>query len=355
MAIVNLNELKARQTKVSNQYAKTMTNKPKPRFEQYGFQKGKDFVGSEVEVVFLDTIFDATDPENRYGLNTIAEHPKVFGFQTDEYGKSLVPPNFNGYKEDVVWQTCPSSFGEDGCPICNGDLARSRKIEYKNSSDSKKNIPVLNTYLTVIELNPKNYDSKLKKEVPIINKATNEPYKLFKKLMPLNFDNKNSNAQAIMDVLIDAFSETNPETNKPYNSIRGVKLILKRDDDKMSAKVGAPKRYPAEKGKIGVKYKRLSESELTELCGYSESVKDGETKRYSNAEPYKYEELFKPITVEDVYVKYNIQYKQPEGKGDNFKNEKEAFLNRNSELDELSTLDEVDDENFNFDDDFDDL
>lgn len=328
---------------------KKYVNKPKikPRFEQGLINKGNDYVGVVSEIIFLDTCFDGSNPENRYGLTSILEHPKIFGMQHND--NKQANNAYNGYNEEQVWQLCPSTFGYDGCPICDGTLAKHRKVEYKNRKDTRKNSPVLNTYMTVIELNPKQFNKTTRTEEPIINKATGKPYAMFKKLMPLNFDIKNSSASKIMDLLIDAYTEINPKTGKPYESIRGVKILLKRADDKMSSKIGEPKRYEAEQRKIGLKYKRLTEDELQALCGFTENFKDGVLKKYDNSLPYKYDELFKNITVEEVYSLYGIPYNKPLGLGDNDENEK--FLSNSDSKNE--SLDNVETSDFDFED-FDD-
>lgn len=325
--------------------------KPKPRFEQevYPSKDGKSYVGAVSEIVFIDRCFDPNKEDGSNGLISTMEHPKILDKQVDENGISKVPKGFQGYHEAVVWESCALAANEN-CPICDGRVAKANKVVYHKQSDERtKNKSRLHLYMTIIELDPKKYNKETKTLEPIKN-SDGKPYKMFKKLLPLDFDTKGSTANRIIEVLLDAFSEINPETGKPYNSIRGVKLLLKRADDKMSHKIGEPKRYDSEKKGIGLKYKRLTEEELVELCGYTENRVDGETKRYSNAEPFDYEKVLPIKTEEELCLKYNVPYNKPVGKGDN----NHTFNNKSNDDDDSNGdkfLEDVMDEDFNFDDD----
>jgi len=352
LSLQELKALKEQEQKINSEKNK----KPKPRFEQEVFlsKDGKNYEGATSEVIFLDRDFDPEKEDGSNGLIAVAEHPKILGKQIDEYGKSKVPKGFQGYHELVVWESCAMSSGIGTCPICDGRLAKVNKVVYHKASDEiAKNKNRLHIYMTVVELNPKKYNKETKKLEPI-KKQDGSNYEMFKKLLPLDFSAKGSTAKRIEEVLLEAYYEINKETGKPYNSVRGVKMLLKRGDDKMSHKIGEPKRYePEGKKGLGLKYKRLTDDELNELCGFTESKVNGETKRYSNSEPYDYDKVLPLKSEEDLCIKYGIPYTKPVGQGDNNNNILNNSNDDNDELDDKE-LNDIKDEDFDFPDDIDD-
>lgn len=352
LSLKELQALKDQEQKINSEKNK----KAKPRFEQEVFptKDGKGYEGSVSEVIFLDREFDPEKEDGSNGLIAVLEHPKILGKQVDEYGKPTTPKGFQGYNEVVVWESCAQGSGVGSCPICDGRLAKLNKVVYHKASDQiTKNRSKLHIYMTVVELNPKKYNKETKKLEPI-KKQNGSNYEMFKKLLPLDYSAKGSTARRIEEVLLEAYYEINKETGKPYNSIRGVKMLLKRGDDKMSHKIGEPKRYdPEGKKGLGLRYKRLTEDELNDLCGYTENKVNGETKRYSNSEPYDYEKVLPLKSEEDLCIKYGIPYTKPVGQGDNQNNILNNSNDDNDELDDKE-LNDIKDEDFDFPDDIDD-
>ena len=258
------------------------------------------------EVLILDTDFDPDlTPESGrgyYGLPFVWEHVKHKNGRANQK---------SGYPESKdIYQQCTVDNGS--CPGCDGRLLE--KLG-KFGSDARLTRD-FNVYTSILHLKPKDRFGEP------VNYTTGEregkviPY--VKCLMPLQ-NNRDSNLNAIMDVLIDAYWENNPETGKPYKSIYGVKLRLKRTSNMVP--VGEPIRFPKKEGEKGapVKFKRLSFEEMRDTYG-SAAVDKGKYKIPANnyITQYDYEKVFPAdLHEKDVCEKYGIPYAPPAAQNDN--------------------------------------
>lgn len=250
-------------------------------------------LGEEYEYIVLEKGYNPMIPGR--GIQSILEHPSVKNGTTI---RNLDGTTYEG--ATLIYEPCTASIGAEGgaCPVCDGRVSRAL-----GGSETHNNRQ-LTSYITVLWLNPvdKNGD-------PIINKATGEPYKVMKQLLGLA-SGKNSNAPAIIDVLDQAFYEE--KNGKPISSVYGVWIKLKRENDKLSAKIGKPVRFaPAEEGRLGKMFKRVPKNWLLEKFGHAALV-DQNGKVYAEAnsiiEPY---DEFTLLDEEGICNKYKIPYNKP--------------------------------------------
>lgn len=290
------------------------------------------------ELIILDTDFNPDDKTGYFGQPYVWEHVK---YKNGKLGAA-------GYPESKdIYQQC--SLSEGSCPGCDGRLLN----KLGNYGKDAKITRDYNVYLSAIHLNPKN--NKGEKETYYSGDRQGQVIKQVKCLVPLQ-QNRDSNLTAIMDVLTEAYWENNPQTGKPYKSIYGVRIRLKRTA-KMVV-IGEPIRYPKKDGEQGAgdKWRRISAKKLQELYGSTAVTNDqGNIVIPANnyITQYDYGKIFPyALHEKDICEKYNIPYTPPAGQGDNDVYDGEGIVEDDpDEFEEIEGLD--DDIPFDMDDDID--